>query len=180
MRATALAVACAMCLACSATDLVGGGGTTYSGPFSGQLSRSTAGQGNSGGGVISCVNTYTLSGTLSMTLTQSGTAVAGSGSLNGAETETGKSGDPTCPLYGNKTIAWSGPVTGTTTALSFLEQSVSTNGSYVQTNKATFSGTLAGGTVAGTLTMSWAGSGVLPNATFVTQSGASTMTVTLR
>lgn len=173
-----LMVALAACVGCGAITIDGAGPTTYTGPFSGPFVRTTVSQGNMGGGVITCFNTYTFSGTMSMMLRQSGSALTGSTSITGTQAETGKSGDPTCPLYGSNSLEWSPPVSASTSALTFSDQRVSTNGNYSVTSKVTFVGTLSGGVVTGTLTLSRTGTGSITGTT-ISETGSSTMSVAL-
>ena len=102
----------------------------------------------------------------------------GASTIDGAGPTTCKSGDPTCPLYGSNSLEWSPPVSASTSALTFSDQRVSTNGNYSVTSKVTFVGTLSGGVVTGTLTLSRTGSGSITGTT-ISETGSSTMSVAL-
>lgn len=184
-RYLGLAIA-ALCAACagSAIDGSSSGNTTYAGPFSGLYVETTNSQGSNGGPPITCQNSYSLSGTLTMHVGLSGTTRTGTAQVTGTEAETGKSGDSTCPLKGNRTIDMTAQITGTNADLQFTQQS-SAGTTFATNNRATFSGTLATGVITGSLTWLRTGAGTsgtpgTSSAVSVQSTATVTMPVTLR
>lgn len=132
-----------------------------------------------GGGTFACTNTYTMSGTLTMTIGPTGSPTLGSAQIVGTQTETSFAGGASCKAKGNLATSWSPTLTGTTTDLHFADQNVATNGAYVVTSKTSFAGGLSDGVVNGVLGFSVAGAGTI-GTTGIVQSYSSTMSVALR
>lgn len=168
---------CSGCAAGGSTD--GGAGKTYSGTYSATVVESTVSTSLTGGGTFPCTNTYTFSGTLTMTIDQTSGPVSGSAQIAGNQTETAHSGGASCPAKGNLTTSWSPTPTGTTGALTFSDQRVSTNAGYSVTSSTSFVGALSGGVVTGVLGFSVSGTGTI-GATSIVQSYSTSMNVTLR
>lgn len=151
MRAALLALAALGAISC-----VGGGSTApagiptvYSGSFGGELTFSTTVAGTSRTSV--CVATRLFSGTMKVTLTQEkdGT-LTGTGEPSGTETETGITVSPFCQsTFGTASFGWKSPVTGTPAAFRFSGSTAASGG----TNNVTFTGTLSGGVIVGTMTV---------------------------
>jgi glycosyltransferase involved in cell wall biosynthesis len=113
-------------------------------------------------------------------LVVAGDAVTGSYDITGTETETGKSGDSTCPLIGNRAIGGGADITSTASALQLADTNASNGtGSFVSKTIVAFSGTLVNDVVTGQLTWKRLGNGTLSNNTSVTSTAAATMDVTL-
>jgi hypothetical protein len=181
MRACLLVVASLMCGACAGdTTDVSTTATTYTGPYSAQVVESTVSTSLTGGGTFPCTNTYTMSGTLTMTIDQVAGAMIGSAQIVGTQTETGHSSGANCNAKGDLSTRWSPKLTGTTPDVRFDDQNISTNGGYAVTSKTSFAGTLTGGVVTGVLGFNVAGSGTIGGVTSIVQSYSSTMSVTLR
>ena len=181
MRASRFFVAatfvCSGCAAAGSTDA--GAGKTYSGTYSATVVESTVSTSLTGGGTFPCTNTYTFSGTLTMTIDQANGAVNGAAHIAGNQTETSHSGGASCQAKGNLSTSWSPTLKGTTSDLTFSEQNVSTNGGYGVTSRTSFTGALSGGVVTGVLGFSVAGSGTI-GSTSIVQSYSTSMNVTLR
>jgi hypothetical protein len=152
---------------------------TYTGTYSAQVVESTVSTSLTGGGTFPCTNTYTMSGTLTMTINEAAGATIGSAQIAGTQVETTHSSGDSCKAKGDLSTVWSPKLTGSTTDLHFDEQNVSTNGAYVVTSKTSFAGALSGGVVTGVLGFSVSGSGTIGGVTSIVQSYSSTMTVTL-
>ncbi|MDB4874471.1 MAG: hypothetical protein JWM41_917 [Gemmatimonadetes bacterium] len=181
MRARFLAVALLLCGACAAsTTDVATTAKTYTGTYSAQVVESTVSTSLTGGGTFPCTNTYTMAGTMTMTIDQVSGAMVGSAQIAGMQTETAHSSAASCAAKGNLATSWAPKLTGTTADIHFDDQSVATNAGYAVTSKTSFAGTLSGGVVSGVLGFSVAGSGTLGGVTSVVQSYSSTMNVTLR
>ena len=179
MRTCLLAVASLLCAACSASTTDGSAkAKTYTGTYSAVVVESTISTSLTGGGTFPCTNTYTMSGTLTMTIDDAAGAKIGSAQIVGTQVEMAHSSGESCKAKGDLSTSWSPNLTGTATDLHFGDQNVSTNGGYVVTSKTSFAGTLAGGVVTGVLGFSVAGSGTI-GTTSILQSYSSTMTVTL-
>lgn len=180
MRAYLLVASCLMCGACAASTTDASSKTkTYRGTYSSQVVESTVSTSLTGGGTFPCTNTYTMSGTLTMTIDESGNpASLGSAEVNGTQTHTAHSGGASCLAKSNLTTGWAPTLTGTTSALQFAAQNVATNGSYVVTSRTSFAGALSGGVVTGVLGFSVSGAGTI-GATSIVQSYTTTMNVTL-
>ena len=157
-----------------------GGGTIYSGGYSGTMVETTVSTSLTGGGTFACANSYIVSGTLSMQLQVSGSLVTGTATITGTERETGVSGDSSCRRKDDLTVGWSRPVSSPPSALAFSDQRTSANGAYSVTNRMSFSGALSNGVITGTLSFSVSGAGTIGGATSVSQNGSSAMSVTLR
>jgi hypothetical protein len=182
MRTCLLAVAALLCSACAAagtTDVVASTAKTYTGPYSAQVVESTVTTSLTGGGTFPCTSTYTMSGTLTITIGQAGNATLGTAQIVGTQTETAFGAGPSCKAKGNLPTSWAPTLSGTTTDLRFADQNVVTNGAYVVTSKTSFAGTLSDGVVNGVLGFSVAGGGTIGTASIV-QSYSSTMSVVLR
>ena len=178
-----VALLCAACPGGSSGDGPSSS-TSFSGPFTGAYVETTTSQGSTGGGVVNCQNSYSVSGTVTMTTGLNGSVRSGSAKISGTETETGKSGDSTCPLKGNRTIDLTTPVTGSTSDVQFTWQS-SVGTTFTTNNRATFAGTLAGGIVTGSLTWQRTGAGTsgtpgTSSAVSIQSNATVTMPVTLR
>ena len=147
---------------------------TYAGPFSGTWTSGTSAIG--GGQTVVCTHTYTVSGTIAMTLEQQADGtVTGTELVNGTDTVTGDTG--TCPARGNALFGWSdASVTGTTSNLTFSAQ----GGSSVATTRFSFSGALNSGVITGTGVRTQSGQGDNGSGTVTTQFGSATYLVTLR
>jgi hypothetical protein len=180
MRTCLLVAAGLLCSACAAagTTDVTSKAKTYTGPYSAQVVESTVSTSLTGGGTFACTNTYTMSGTLTMTLGATGSATVGSAEIVGAQTETAFAGGTSCKAKGNLSTSWAPTLTGTTTDLHFADQNVATNGAYVVTSKTSFAGALANDVVSGVLGFNVAGAGTI-GTTGIVQSYSSTMTVQL-
>jgi hypothetical protein len=151
---------------------------TYTGPYSAQVVESTVSTSLTGGGTFACTNTYTMSGTLTMTIGPTGSATVGSAQIVEEQTESAFGGGASCKAKGNLTTAWAPTLTGTTTDLHFADQNVATNGAYGVTSKTSFAGALSDGVVNGVLAFNVAGSGTI-GTTSIVQSYSSTMNVVL-
>jgi hypothetical protein len=181
MRACLLVVASLICGACAAaTTDASPTARTYTGPYSAEVMESTVSTSLTGGGTFPCTNTYTMSGTLTMTIDQVAGAMVGSAQIVGTQTETAHSSAESCKAKGDLPTGWSPKLTGTTTNLRFDDQNLATNGGYAVTSKTSFAGTLSGGVVTGVLGFSVAGSGTIGGVTSIVQNYSSTMSVTLR
>lgn len=176
-----LVAASLLCGACAAAGTTDAGSTakTYSGTYSATVVESTVSNSLTGGGTFPCTNTYTFSGTLTMTIGQLNGAMLGSAQVVGNQTETAHSTAASCVAKGNLTTSWSPTLKGTTSDLTFAEQNVSTNGAYAVTSKTSFTGALSGGVVTGVLGFSVAGAGTI-GTTAIMQSYSTSMNVTLR
>ncbi len=152
---------------------------TFTGPYTAQVVESTVSTSLTGGGTFPCTNTYTMSGTLTMMIDETGSAVVGSAQVVGTQVETAHSSGPSCLAKGNLTTSWAPTLAGTTTDLKFAAQNVATNGAYVVTSKTSFAGALSGGVVTGVLGFSVSGVGTIAT-TSIVQGYSSTMSVTLR
>jgi hypothetical protein len=152
---------------------------TYSGTYSAQVVESTVSTSLQGGGTFPCTNTYTMSGTLTMTIDQVSGALIGSAEIVGTQKEIAYSAAPTCKAKGDLPTGSSSTLTGTSSDLHFDVQTVAVNGGYTVTTRKSFAGALSGGVVNGTLAFSVAGSGVIDGVSAVTQSYSTTMTVSL-
>jgi hypothetical protein len=180
MRTSLLFAGSLLCGACSAgTTDVSASAKTYVGPFSAEVVESTVTTSLTGGGTFPCTNTYTMSGTMTMTVDEAGGAVRGSARLVGIQKETAHSNGSSCTNKGDLPISWSPTLTGTSSDLRFADQYVATNGAYAVTNKTSFAGTLSGGVVTGLLGFSVSGTGTIGTSSIV-QSYSSTMSVTMR
>ena len=116
--------------------------TSYTGSFSGQLVVT-------GTGSNTCIYTRPFSGTMEITLKQSGGMATGQGQTTWTQTETG-TGAPSCvpgPGGGNQTFGYACEVTGTASNLSCIFQN--NFGAYTVTHS--FSGALNGGVISGTV-----------------------------
>jgi hypothetical protein len=151
---------------------------TYTGTYSATVVESTVTTSLQGGGTFPCTNTFTFSGTLTMTIDDATGGMTGSAQIDGTQVETAHGGGTSCQAKGNLTTGWSPPLTGTTNALKFDAQNVSANGTYVVTSKTSFTGALANGAVTGVLGFSVSGVGNIGFAAIV-QSYSTTMNVTL-
>jgi hypothetical protein len=181
MRACLLVAASLLCAACGVgTTDVSTTAKTYTGSYSAQVVESTVSTSLTGGGTFPCTNTYTMSGTLTMTLDQVGGAMIGSAQIIGIQTETAHSSAASCKAKGDLSTGWSPKLTGTTADIRFEDQNIATNGAYAVTSETSFAGTLSDGIVTGTLGFSVAGSGTIGGVTSIVQSYSSTMSVTLR
>ena len=97
MRSCLPVVATLLCTACAAaTTDVASGAKTYTGTYSAQVVESTVSTSLTGGGTFPCTNTYTMSGTLTMTIGPTGSAAVGSAQIAGTQTETAFSGGTSC------------------------------------------------------------------------------------
>ncbi len=181
MRAVPLVVAILACGACAGDASTGTTSTakTYTGPYSAQVVESTVSTSLSGGGTFPCTNTYTMSGTVTLTIDDATGAMVGSAQIVGTQVETAFSSGASCQAKADLSTAWSPKLTGTSVDLHFDDTNVSTNSGYVVTSKTTFSGALASGVVTGALGFSVSGSGTL-GTTSIVQSYTTTMNVTLR
>ena len=170
----------AICLGCSAEFAKPSDATLrLYGPFDGQFVQTQTTTHGIGGGkfaAITCVNSFTISGTVNMEVIQAGDSLHGSGALDGVETETGKSGDPTCPLIGNRTIGSSPTIATTASALTF--SNTVTNPPSMLT--ASFTGVLSNRVVTGALTWTRAQSQALGGGGATMSNASATMNVTLR
>jgi hypothetical protein len=167
-----------LCSACAAgTTDVASSAKTYTGSYSAQVVESTVSTSLTGGGTFPCTNTYTMTGTLTMTIGQAVSTTVGSAQIVGAQTETAFAGAG-CKAKGNLSTSWSPTLTGSTTDLHFADQNVATNGAYVVTSKTSFAGALSDGVVTGVLGFSVAGAGTI-GTTGIVQSYSSTMSVVL-
>ncbi len=180
MRTCLLVAASLFCTACAAagTTDAASSGKTYAGPYTAQVVESTVSTSLTGGGTFACTNTYTMSGTLAMTIGPTGAAAVGSAQISGTQTETSFSGGTSCKAKGNLPTSWSPTLTGTPADLHFADQNVATNGAYVVTSKTSFAGALTGGAVSGVLGFSVAGAGTI-GTTGIVQTYSSTMSVAL-
>lgn len=154
-----------------------GTGSSYTGSYSGVMVETTIGTSLTGGGTFPCTNTYTLSGTLTMRLTQSGSSVTGSAVVTGTQRETGVSAG--CQPKGDSSTDWSPAISGSSSDLRFSDRRTAVNGGYSVTNQAGFTGALSNGIITGSLSFSVAGSGTI-GSTSTTQNGSASMSVTLR
>src|SRR5258708_5575029 len=181
MRMCLLIVAALLCTPCAATTTTDASSTAkpYTGQYSAQVVESTISTSLTGGGTFPCTNTYTMSGTLTMTIDQAGGVVVGSAQVVGSQVETAHAGGTSCVAKGDLSTHWSPTLTGTTADLRFADQTVVPNGSYSVTSKTSFAGALSGGVVTGVLGFSVAGSGTI-GTTSIVQSYSTTMNVTLR
>jgi hypothetical protein len=152
---------------------------TYSGTYSAQVVESTVSTSLQGGGTFPCTNTYTMSGTLTMTIDQVSGVLVGSAQVVGTQKEIAYSAASTCKPKGDLNTGWFPKLTGTSSDLHFDDQVVAVNGGYTVTTRTSFAGALSGGVVNGTLGFSVAGSGVIDGVSAVTQSYSTTMTVSL-
>ena len=168
-----------MCGACSAsTTDASPTAKTYKGSYSAQVVESTVSTSLTGGGTFPCTNTYTMSGTLTMTIDEASGSTIGPAQIAGTQIETAHSTGTSCKAKGDLPTSWSPKVTGTTTDLRFDDQNVSTYDGYAVTSKTSFTGALSNGIVTGVLGFSVAGSGTI-GTTSIVQSYTSTMSVTL-
>src|SRR6185436_9573643 len=104
-----------------------------------------------GGGTFPCTNTYTMSGTLTVTIDSVTGAAVGQAHIDGTQKETAHSNGDSCKAKGDLSTSWSPTLSGTATALQFSDQNAVPNGGYLVTSKVSFSGALSGGVVTGVL-----------------------------
>src|SRR3954463_11766398 len=116
------------CSACAAADSNGTSASkTYTGPFTAQVVESTVSTSLTGGGTFPCTNSYTMSGTLTVTINDATSGTLGVAQVSGTQVETGHSSAANCLAKGNLNIAWAPKLTGTTADLRFDDSSVATN-----------------------------------------------------
>ena len=180
MRSYLTAAAMCACMACASATDVSSTAKTYSGVYSTQVVESTVSTSLTGGGTFPCTNTYTMSGTITMTIDQAAGAVAGSAHVVGTQKETAHSSGSSCVAKGDLTTDWNPRVSGTTSSLRFDDQSVSTNAGYAVTARTSFTGSLSGSVITGTLGFSVAGSGTFGGVTSVAQNYSASTSVTLQ
>ena len=177
MRALFCASLCALVAGCAkSADGPNGDHKSYSGPYSGQYTETTVSS-LATGGFQTCTNTFALSGTLTLTLEQSGDNVTGNASVSGLETETAHGGPTPCPSKGNIQMLQDAAVNSSVSNLQFSKANV-TPGSFATTVSDSFTGVLSGGTITGTLTWSRSGNGTTQGNS-VTSNATTTMSVTL-
>lgn len=152
---------------------------TYTGQYSTQVVESTVSTSLTGGGTFPCTNTYTMSGTLTVTVDSVTGAAVGQARIDGTQKETAHSSGDSCKAKSDLSTLWSPTLTGTAAALQFSDQNVAPNGGYIVTSKVSFSGALSGGVVTGVLGFSVNGSGTIQT-TSIVQSYSTTVSVTLR
>ena len=185
MRTVILVAICGLCLGCPVGGADGPSGTRYEGAFSGQLVDTTTSNGHMGGGEIVCYNTFSVAGTLTIDASVSGDDVTGLARVRGTETETGKSGDPTCPLVGNRAFDVGPEIASKASNLQFDgNASSASNAAFATTNRATFVGTLSGTVASGVLKWARHGAGTVGQSatsggTSVQSDGSVSMSVTL-
>jgi hypothetical protein len=144
MRRFAVIPVLALTLGCP-----GGGGadgpndSRYVGTFSSQFTQTTVSNGHTGGPNVTCFNTFQVAGTIEMNVAVSGDLVEGDVRITGTETETGKSGDASCPLLGNRTIDVSAQVNSNPANLTWNGNQSTNTSLYATTKTASFAGTLS-------------------------------------
>lgn len=174
MRHSSVLAVCAACLACSDAG-VGLGGAVYSGEFSGPYVETFTV--NRDGGVHTCLITFTVSGTITVDLQESGGSVTGEGRVEGNETPVGISGEPLCgPQAVGRKIDMDGVVTGSAADFRFSAQHV-VNAPVPVTNGVAFVGALSDGVVTGTLRVSRSSG---PHESGMTSVASTTLEVTLQ
>ena len=177
MRSILCITLCELAAGCAkSADGPNGDHKSYTGPYSGQYTETTVSS-LATGGFQTCTNTFTLSGTLTLTLEQTGDNVTGNASVSGLETETAHGGPAQCPSKGNIQMLQDASVNSSVSNLQFSKDIVS-QGSFVVTVSDSFTGALAGGTVTGTLTWSRNGTGTTQGSS-VTSHATTAMSVTL-
>jgi hypothetical protein len=152
-------------------------GTTFTGSFTGQIIVTTV------TGSSTCMSTRALNGTLRITLRDGNQT--GRAEMEGARTEIAFTASPTCSaLPGPVPLNLTADVSGGPSNLSFQFESTGTGptptgGSVTAVETTTFSGSLSGGTINGTVTFTHATRG--SNATSsIAGNGTTTIAVTLR
>jgi hypothetical protein len=139
--------------------------------------ETTVGTSLTGGGSTTCTNTYTLSGTLTLRVTESGTSVTGSAVVAGTQHETAVSAG--CQAKGDSSTDWLPAISGSASNLGFSDRRTAVNGGYSVTSQAGFAGALSNGVITGSLSFSVSASGTI-GSTSTTQNGSTAMSVTLR
>jgi hypothetical protein len=154
---------------------------TYSGPFSGQMII-TIDTAIPGRATTTCQITVALGGTLKIIIAPAGDKDTTHAEMSGAQTETSRTAGTLCagaPLTGS--VAWNVPASGTT-SLAFSGQTIATSAdATVSTEGISFTGSLSGGVITGTMILTHATSGTsqTPGST-VKGNGTATFAVTLR
>jgi hypothetical protein len=154
-------------------------GKTYTGQYSTQVVESTVSTSLQGGGTFPCTNTYTMSGTLTVTIDSVTGEAVGQAHVEGTQKETAHSSGDSCKAKGDLSTLWSPTLSGTAAALQFSDQNVAHNGAYTVTSRVSFSGALSGGVVTGVLGFSVNGSGTIET-TSGTQTYSTSVSVSLR
>ena len=155
----------------------------YSGTFSGQVTITVSSSGGPDPTPVVCRFTFTLAGTLNVTLSASGSGGIANG--QGTRTQIARTGPSGCSNDGPGADVLNFqnlPVTVNGSNLSFSYQQTDTTTSWrTATTTLSFGGSVSAGTVSGTVTYTHQGGGVAPNGpTTVTESGSATLPVTLR
>src|ERR1051326_2130665 len=104
MRASLLAGVGLLCNACAGSPAVPPGRKVYAGQFSAVVVESTVTTSLQGGGTFPCTNTYTMSGTITMTIDPSPSGSTGNAKLDGNQIETAHSKADSCTAKGNLAI----------------------------------------------------------------------------
>lgn len=154
------------------------GGTSYSGPVSGQYAVTQIAVGNV---TTTCAFLRSLSGTMKVTLNQ-GSGSPGEAQLDMTENSISVSGSPTCSGTGPVCcgpVAFMCALSGTPGSLACGDQRTTTGNGNTNTQSFNFSGSLSGGVVSGVVTYGTTGQGTT-NGSNVTHSGSTNIPVTLR
>src|SRR5258708_34281383 len=108
MRMCLLIVAALVCTACAATTTTDASSTakTYTGQYSAQVVESTISTSLTGGGTFPCTNTYTMSGTLTMTIDQAGGVVVGLAQVGGAQVDAAHAGRTSWVARAGRSAHW--------------------------------------------------------------------------
>jgi hypothetical protein len=178
-----LAVVVLAATACSSSDPTSPTlmAVSYSGPFSGQMIITTD-TASPGRATTTCQITVALGGTLKIIVAPAGDKDTTHAEMSGAQTETSRTAGTLCagaPLTGS--VAWNVPASGTT-SLAFSGQTITTLAdATVSTEGISFTGSLSGGVITGTMILTHATSGTsqTPGST-VKGNGTATFAVTLR
>jgi hypothetical protein len=148
---------------------------TYSGPITGQWTVTHVSIGDI---TVTCTSTRTIGGTVTIVLEESGGTVVGDLNANFTETEIGRTGSCTGDfggLRGNRQC----DITGTVGNLACTERTVFPSEALTVTTTLAFSGSLGGGAISGTMTLTQTGQGVTGTSRNMV-SGSTSFPVTLR
>lgn len=171
--------------ALAATQVAGGSGgdggeaKSYTGSFTGQMVFNQ----NSGG--LICDFTRALTGTVTVQLEDG--AATGSAGVSGTSTTIAVTASPNCQAGGSQSISFQANASGAPSAIVFAQVQSNTTTTPTEggstgttTNEMNFSGSLSGGVITGTLTITNTANGVGSGGNVIISRGTAAMPVTLR
>jgi len=157
--------------------------TTYTGPFTGQMSIPTVVNGS-----LTCTSHRAIAGTLRIEMTNNSGTVSGQASAQATQTETSRVGPSQCERNAGgatptETWSFAPSISGSAANLTFDQETTSTGGALGLnrgTQRLRFRGVLNGGIITGVLTYDQTLSGVGDQGTTFTENASTTMSVTVR